>query len=66
MARLFRKIPAPSPEEMMEVVKTNRRTSGGLVEVPKIKLTITAINVVAPISISVMPKRIISPPCFIL
>lgn len=52
-------MPMPKIKEIAEVVKTNMRTSGGLVDFPNNKLKITAAKVTQPITISIRPKMMI-------
>ena len=64
MYRLYLKIPMPKPKDIIEVAKTNISTSRGFADLPKIRLAITAIKVIRPMHISIIPNAIIPKPCF--
>ena len=49
----------PKHNDINEVINTNMETSGGLVDLPKIKLEKIAVNVTKPIIISTIAKRTI-------
>ena len=52
-------MPKPKTIDIAAVANTNIRTSGGFVELPRIRLKITAIIVIDPIRISVRANIII-------
>lgn len=54
----------PKPRDITEVVKTNITTSRGFVDLPEIRLVITATNVIRPMLISISPTITIPKCCF--